>query len=360
MKIIIDVMGGDNAPEAGVIGVLDAAAAMPEHSYIIVGRENEIRDTARAAGRETELDGIRIVHADGVITMEDQPLSVVREKSDSSMAVGLRMLRDGEGDALVSSGNTGALHAGSSLVVRRIRGVKRSAFAVMGSIYMKNVFGIESPQVGLLNNGTEECKGGAMMVDTYKLLRGEPTINFVGNVEAKAAPLGACDVLVTDGFTGNVFLKLSEGLGQYLLSCLKDCFTENLVTKASALAMRGSLRRLRHSVDASEFGGAPLLGLSKPVLKTHGSSDARAFVSTIKRAADFAGTGVHVEIAKWVEQDAARAKAAAESEEAAKAAEAAASTPEKTDAAESAAASEPTDTKNAESAADGTDVHSGT
>ena len=389
MKIIIDVMGGDNAPEAGVIGVLDAAAAMPEHSYIIVGRENEIRDTARAAGRETELDGIRIVHADGVITMEDQPLSVVREKSDSSMAVGLRMLRDGEGDALVSSGNTGALHAGSSLVVRRIRGVKRSAiasvlpfarpmllidsganidvqpeylrqFAVMGSIYMKNVFGIESPQVGLLNNGTEECKGGAMMVDTYKLLRGEPTINFVGNVEAKAAPLGACDVLVTDGFTGNVFLKLSEGLGQYLLSCLKDCFTENLVTKASALAMRGSLRRLRHSVDASEFGGAPLLGLSKPVLKTHGSSDARAFVSTIKRAADFAGTGVHVEIAKCVEQDAARAKAAAESEEAAKAAEAAASTPEKTDAAESAAASEPTDTKNAESAADGTDVHSGT
>ena len=129
MKIIIDVMGGDNAPEAGVIGVLDAAAAMPEHSYIIVGRENEIRDTARAAGRETELDGIRIVHADGVITMEDQPLSVVREKSDSSMAVGLRMLRDGEGDALVSSGNTGALHAGSSLVVRRIRGVKRSAIA---------------------------------------------------------------------------------------------------------------------------------------------------------------------------------------------------------------------------------------
>ena len=370
MKIIIDVMGGDNAPEAGVIGVLDAAAAMPEHSYIIVGRENEIRDTARAACRETELDGIRIVHADGVITMEDQPLSVVREKSDSSMAVGLRMLRDGEGDALVSSGNTGALHAGSSLVVRRIRGVKRSAiasvlpfarpmllidsganidvqpeylrqFAVMGSIYMKNVFGIESPQVGLLNNGTEECKGGAMMVDTYKLLRGEPTINFVGNVEAKAAPLGACDVLVTDGFTGNVFLKLSEGLGQYLLS------------------MRGSLRRLRHSVDASEFGGAPLLGLSKPVLKTHGSSDARAFVSTIKRAADFAGTGVHVEIAKWVEQDAARAKAAAEAEEAAKAAEAAASTPEKTAAAESAAASEPTDTKNAESAADGTDVHSG-
>ena len=292
MKIIIDVMGGDNAPEAGVIGVLDAAAAMPEHSYIIVGRENEIRDTARAAGRETELDGIRIVHADGVITMEDQPLSVVREKSDSSMAVGLRMLRDGEGDALVSSGNTGALHAGSSLVVRRIRGVKRSAiasvlpfarpmllidsganidvqpeylrqFAVMGSIYMKNVFGIESPQVGLLNNGTEECKGGAMMVDTYKLLRGEPTINFVGNVEAKAAPLGACDVLVTDGFTGNVFLKLSEGLGQYLLSCLKDCFTENLVTKAryarkpqTAEALCGCLRVRRRSAARTVKAGA--------------------------------------------------------------------------------------------------------
>ena len=194
----------------------------------------------------------------------------------------------------------------------------------MGSIYMKNVFGIDSPQVGLLNNGTEECKGGAMMVDTYKLLRGEPTINFVGNVEAKAAPLGACDVLVTDGFTGNVFLKLSEGVGQYLLSCLKDCFTENLVTKASALAMRGSLRRLKHSVDVSEFGGAPLLGLSRPVLKTHGSSDSRAFVSTIRRAADFAGTGVHVEIAKWVEQDAARA---AEAEAAETAADTASATP---------------------------------
>lgn len=346
MKIIIDVMGGDNAPEAGVIGVLDAAAAMPEHSYIVVGREGEIRETARSAGREAELDGVRIVHTDSVITMEDQPLSVVREKSDSSMAVGLRMLRDGEGEAFVSSGNTGALHAGSSLIVRRIKGIRRSAiasvlpfarpmllidsganidvqpeylrqFAVMGSIYMKNVFGIDSPQVGLLNNGTEECKGGAMMVDTYKLLRGEPTINFVGNVEAKAAPLGACDVLVTDGFTGNVFLKLSEGVGQYLLSCLKDCFTENLVTKASALAMRGSLRRLKHSVDASEFGGAPLLGLSRPVLKTHGSSDSRAFVSTIRRAADFAGTGVHVEIAKWVEQDAARAAEAEAAETAA-------------------------------------------
>lgn len=335
MRIIIDAMGGDNAPEAPVIGTLDALGAMPEYSYVLVGRENEIRRVAREAGRDSELDAVTLVNCEEVITMDDPPLCVVRGKSDSSMAVGLRMLRDGEGDAFISAGNTGALHAGSSLIVRRIKGIRRSAiasvlpfarpmllidsganievepeylrqFAVMGSIYMKNVFGIERPEVGLLNNGTEECKGVKTLLQTYPLLKAEESINFVGNVEAKAAPLGACDVLVTDGFTGNVFLKLSEGMGQYLLSRLKGCFTENVVTKASALAMRGSLKRLKRSVDTSEYGGAPLLGLSKPVLKTHGSSDSRAFVSTVRRAAEYAETGVHVEIAKWVEQDAAK------------------------------------------------------
>lgn len=342
-KILIDVMGGDNAPKEAVIGALDAIKQFPDISVTMIGDEDAIRDAAAEADRAAELDGVDIVHTTAVISMEDPALSVVREKSDSSMAVGLHMLAEEKGDAFVSAGNTGALHAGSSLIVRRIRGVYRSAiatvlpfkkpvllidsganidveptylrqFAMMGSIYMNHVFGVEDPEVGLLNNGTEPTKGTKKLVEAHKLLSEDTSINFVGNVEARAVPGGACDVLVADGFSGNIFLKLTEGLGLYMFSKLKDVLYDNILTKVSALMLKGNLKKLKKSFDVSEYGGAPLLGLSKPVLKTHGSSDAKEFMNAIRCAAEFAETGITVEIAKRIEADHAR--------EAAKAAEA--------------------------------------
>lgn len=335
MKILVDVMGGDNAPDAAVIGALDAAKSFSDLSVTMIGDEDAIHEAAAKAGRMDELESVGIVHTAEVITMEDPALSIVRVKTESSMAVGLKMLSEGRGDAFISAGNTGALHAGSSLIVRRIRGIQRSAiatvlpfarpvllidsganievepsylrqFAIMGSIYMSHIFGVENPEVGLLNNGTESTKGTKKLIEAHDLLEADESINFVGNVEGKEVPFGKCDVIVTDGFTGNVFLKLTEGLGSFLLSKLKDCFYENILTKASALLLHGSLKKMKNSFSVSEYGGAPLLGLSKPVIKAHGSSDARAFTMAIRRAADFAETGITVEIAKWIEEDRCR------------------------------------------------------
>ena len=353
MRILVDAMGGDNAPDQIALGAIQAAKDF-NCEVVLVGRGEAILRALKDQGIETLPKGVEIANADDVVDMHDDPATVVKKKKDSSMVVGLNMLKEGGGDAFVSAGSTGALLSAATLTVRRVKGIRRAAmapqiptktgreavlidcgatadctpefllqFAFMGSYYAEKVLGIENPRVALLNIGAEDSKGGELQKAAYNLMKEAP-INFVGNIESREMPKGVCDAVITDGFTGNVFLKLSEGVGQYLLSCLKDCFTENLVTKASALAMRGSLRRLKHSVDASEFGGAPLLGLSRPVLKTHGSSDSRAFVSTIRRAADFAGTGVHVEIAKWVEQDAARA---AEAEAAETAADTASATP---------------------------------
>lgn len=234
------------------------------------------------------------------------------------------MLKEGA-DAFVSAGNTGALHVGGSLIVRSIKGVQRAGiatiipfdrpmllmdsganvnvtsdylvqWAIMGSIYMKNVLGVENPEVGLLNNGTEEHKGTQIQIDTYKALTENAAINFKGNVEGKGIPFCPCDVLVTDGFTGNVTLKLVEGMSKYFFSLLKDVFTENLKTKMSYLLMKDSLRGLKHKFDAGEYGGAPLLGLQKPVIKAHGSSDAKAIANAVRQAETFVKTGIIAEI----------------------------------------------------------------
>lgn len=173
-------------------------------------------------------------------------------------------------------------------------------FAVMGSIYVRMLFGVDNPRVGLLNNGSEKTKGTKQLIESYKILESDETINFIGNVEGKEVPFGKCDVLVTDGFSGNVFLKTTEGIGAYMMLKLKECLTSNLLTKASSLVIGGKLRSLKNEFDTSEYGGAPLLGLSKPVLKAHGNSDARAFKNAVKKAADFAETKVTVEIAKWI------------------------------------------------------------
>lgn len=349
MRILVDVMGGDHAPSEIVQGAVWAAAET-DATIVMIGNESQIRALGMENGWELDRANIEIVHTEEVITMEDSALSVVREKHRSSMAVGLKMLSEGQGDAFVSAGNTGALHAGSSLIVRRIRGVKRSAiatvlpmqtptllidsganvevepahlcqFALLGSIYMNKIFGIETPRVGLLNNGIEKTKGSKKLVETYARLEEDPDIHFVGNIEGKEIPFGRCDVLVTDGFTGNVLLKTLEGLGTFMMGKMKGLFMQNLVTKVSALSVRRGVRELKKEFDASEYGGAPLLGLTKPVIKAHGSSDAAAIRSAICRAIDFAETGVTLEIARRVvaksaeETNASAVKEKAEEEE---------------------------------------------
>lgn len=344
MRVIVDVMGGDNAPLETVKGAALAAAEL-NASLILVGNEPEIRRIAE--GNQLDVTHFDIVHTDEVITMEDDPLCVVRAKKESSMAVGLRMLAEGRGDAFVSTGNTGALFTGATLIVRKVRGIQRAAigtllpietpcvlldtganvvvneeyleqFAVMGAAYIRKLYAIESPAVGLLNNGTEDHKGTPLQIAANARLRACPFIRYVGNTEAGAALSGACNVLVTDGFTGNIFVKTMEGVGSVMLHSLKDMFYANGLSKLSALLVRKSLGNMKKRYDPAEYGGSPFLGISKPVIKAHGSSDARAFKNAIRAAVRYEASGVIYDIAEVAEQFAARKKeqaAAAEGEE---------------------------------------------
>ena len=280
-------------------------------SIVVVGKSEVIAQIAEE--NNLSLDAIEVVHADEVIDMEDKPLAIIREKSESSMGVGLRMLQNGEGDAFLSAGNTGALLAGATLLVRRIKGIRRAAiatflpfptpvllmdaganlnvtpddieqFAYMGSFYMEKMHGIRSPRIGLLNNGTEPTKGLPLQIEAYAKLSENTDFNFVGNVEGKDIPFDACDVLVTDGFTGNVILKLSEGMGKMMLKTVKNLFYTNMMTRLSASLLKSEIKNLKHRYDATEHGGAPLLGISRPVIKAHGSSNAKAFKNAIRQA----------------------------------------------------------------------------
>lgn len=318
MKIIIDVMSGDNAPLELVKGAVMAKESLGI-DIIAVGNEETIKRVAKE--ENLDISGIEIANADVVLNMEDDAMSVVRAKKDSSMAIGLQMLARGEGDAFVSAGNTGALLAGATLLVRRIKGIKRAAigtvlpfptpvllldsganldidektleqFAIMGSTYMEKLYDIESARVGLLNNGTESTKGTPLYKSTNELLSASNDINFVGNVEAKELPFGACDVIVCDGFTGNILLKSIEGMGKFFMKTLKNVFYENFVTKVSALLVKSKIGGLKKQFDSSEHGGAPLLGISKPVFKAHGSSDARAIMNAVRQAKSFVENGV--------------------------------------------------------------------
>jgi len=316
MNIILDAMGGDNAPEEIVHGAADAAREMDVY-ITLVGDETKIKPLCEKW--DFPCDKYEIVHTETVLTMEDDPMAVVRSKKDCSMGVGLRMLKE-SGDAFVSAGNTGALHAGSTLIIRPLKGIHRPAIATilpfarpilmldsgantnvtpeyleqwarLGAIYMKNIHGVDDPEVGLLNNGTEEHKGTEIMAQTHKLLRNAEGVNFIGNVEGSMIPLAPCDVLVTDGFTGNITLKLIEGMGKFLFGKLKDMYSANVGSKLAYLLMKNELRGLKKEFDASEHGGAPLIGLSKPVIKAHGNSNARAIFNAIKQADAFAKTG---------------------------------------------------------------------
>lgn len=341
MKIIIDVMSGDHAPLELLKGAILAANEY-RVSIAVVGNRQVIEELAKE--NDLSLEDIEIVHADDVIGMEDKPLAVIREKSNSSMSVGLRMLENGEGDAYVSAGNTGALLAGATLMVRRIKGVRRAAistvlpfpspvllmdaganltvtpedflqFAYMGSYYMEKMQGIRRPRVGILNNGTEYNKGLPLQVEANALLRQQNDLNFVGNVEAKELPFGACDILLTDGFTGNIVLKYTEGMGRFMMSTLKGMFTKNTATRMAALAVKGQLSGMKRQFDASEYGGAPLLGISRPVIKAHGSSDAKAIKNAVLQSIAFLSTGINREIAKMADGLAKKNTAEAEKTE---------------------------------------------
>jgi len=334
MRIIVDVMGGDNAPLETVKGAY-AAASEYSASYILVGDRGQIERIA--AENDMDLRRFEIVHAESVITMEDDPLAVVRSKNDSSMSKGLKMLAEGYGDAFISTGNTGALFTGATLIVRKIKGIQRAAlatvlpmespvlvldcganvvvteeyleqFAVMGSAYMRKIYGIECPRVGLLNNGSEPTKGTDLQRAAYARLSACSRIHFIGNVEGNDVPRGACDVVVTDGFTGNILLKTAEGMGKMMMHALKDVFYSNALTMLSAQMMKKHVTALKVKFDATEHGGAPLLGISKPVIKAHGSSNAKAFKNAIRQAISCCDTGITYDIAEAAAEFAAQKK----------------------------------------------------
>lgn len=301
------------------------AAKLYSADYTMVGDKDAIEKVAKE--NSLDLSAFEIVDAKGVVEMTDDPITVVRKKGDSSMVVGLRLLADGKGDAFVSTGNTGALFTGATLIVRRLRGIKRAGiaallplstpvllldsganvtvtpecledFAMMGSVYMKKAFGIDNPRVGLLNNGSEECKGTELQLNTYKLLKNNENINFVGNIEANKVPFDACDVLVTDGFSGNILLKSIEGVGKLMLGAMKGLFYKDFTTKIAGLMVKKHVGELKRKFDPAEHGGAPLLGFKKPVIKAHGNSNAKAFANAIRQAHAYASSGITDNIAE--------------------------------------------------------------
>ena len=330
MKIILDAMGGDHAPEAPVLGALQAVKDF-DAQIILMGRGPEILDVLKKNGIEDLPDGVQIAHADDVVDMHDDPADAVRKKKNSSMMLGLRMLAEGEGDAFVSAGSTGALLSGATLLVKRVKGVRRAAmgpsipnkkggktvildcganaectpefllqFALMGTLYAKKNMGIQSPRIGLLNIGTEDSKGGQLQKDTYALLTKagqQGLMNFVGNVEARAVPLGEVDVVVCDGFSGNVLLKSIEGTAMFMGSLMKHkIFKRSVYSIIGYLFCRRGVNDVMKMMDYREIGGTPFLGIKKPVIKAHGSSDALAFRNAVKQAMEVAESDISAEL----------------------------------------------------------------
>lgn len=322
MKILLDAMGGDNAPDANIKGALNAINKI-KAEVILIGKEEIIRKKIKEfTGKEIEevSDRLKIRNATETIEMTDTPTVAIKHKKDSSMVVGFKMLKEGEGDVFISAGNSGALLTGATLLVGRIKGIDRPAlagilpayksqlllidagsntnckpinllqFAQMSSIYLKNTYGIEKPTIGLLNIGTEETKGNELVKESYKLLKEkseELDINFVGNVEGRDAFSGKINAIVTDGFTGNVFLKTTEGLGKFVKRSLTESFTKNLLLKILSIPALPAIKRFSKVMDYKSYGGALFLGVKKPVVKAHGSSDSLLFEYTLIQAEKF-------------------------------------------------------------------------
>ena len=317
MKIILDAMGGDLAPEAPVLGAIDAAQAYGAQ-ITLVGRGEEILEVLKKNGIANLPDGVEICHAEDVVDMHDDPGKVIHKRKNSSMVVGLRMLSEGKGDAFVSAGSTGALLSGATLIVKRVKGIRRAAmapsmptkagtkviicdcganaectpefllqFGLVASAYSKYTLGVENPRVGLLNIGTEDSKGTQLQKDAYALLTdagNKGLINFVGNVEARAVPLGEVDVVVCDGFSGNVLIKSIEGTAMFMGSLLKKMFKKNPGSKIGYLLCKSGVGEIMKLLDSREIGGTQFLGIKKPVIKCHGNSDRLAFRNGVKQA----------------------------------------------------------------------------
>ena len=327
MKIIVDAMGGDNAPESAAWGGALAAREYGEE-VLLVGDPDKVLAVLKSKGME-HTPGVTIMPASDLVDMHDDPATVLRHKPDSSMAVAFKLLKAGEGDALVSAGNTGALLTGATLYGGRIKGIRRGAlapvmpckggqvmlcdagantectaemllqFAFLGSLYAEKINGVKNPRVGLVNNGTEDTKGDPLRKETYALLQkagDEGRLNFVGNVEGSMVPLGACDVAVCDGFTGNVMLKTIEGVAKFMAGQIKGVFTRNTATKLGYLACKKGLDEFRDLFNQDKIGGAPFLGIAKPVIKAHGSSNEIAVMNAVRQAIAYTKSGMIHEV----------------------------------------------------------------
>ncbi|MBQ8780960.1 MAG: phosphate acyltransferase PlsX [Oscillospiraceae bacterium] len=328
MRIIVDAFGGDNSPGEVIKGAAMAAEQLGV-DIVLTGNENIIKKFAEENG--ISLNGIEIMHTESVIDIHEEPTSILKERADCSMAIGLKALADGNGDAFVSAGSTGALVVGATFIAKRLKGIKRAAlapilptdkgqvmlidaganvdcrpemlvqFAIMGSAYMEKVLGVKNPNVGLINVGAEDTKGREMDVEAYKLLQKAP-IKFGGNLEARELPFGEFQVAVSDGFTGNVALKLYEGMGKYFAGALKGMFKGSLAGKIAALLVMKDINAFKKKLDTSEVGGAVLMGISRPVIKAHGNSDAKAFFNAIRQAKNCVEGDVIGEISRSLEQ----------------------------------------------------------
>ncbi len=328
MKIIVDAMGGDNAPLEIVKGALQGRARWGV-DIVLTGDAAQILRALEECGEKTVPQGVEIANATQTVEMCDDPATVFRHKKDTSMGVGLTMLHDGKADALVSAGSTGALLTGATLITKRVRGIRRAAmapviptttgravlidcganaectpeylvqFAYLGNFYAKRVLGIGTPRVGLLNIGAEDSKGTDLQKQTLVRLREADAaghLHFIGNIEAKEAIKGGCDVIVTDGFSGNILLKTMEGVGSFAGSALKGMFKKNLLTKLAALAVMPGLRDFKAQLDPNKVGGTAFIGISKPVIKAHGASNAEAIENAVGQAKQFAQSGLVADI----------------------------------------------------------------
>ena len=333
MKIIIDAMGGDNAPLEIVKGALSAQKRFGV-DIVLTGDEDAIRRAARACGVDALPDSVTVVPTAETVEMCDDPSTVFRRKKNTSMGVGLTMLREGQGDALVSAGSTGALLTGATLITKRIRGIRRAAmapviptttgsavlidcganaectpeyllqFAYLGNFYAKRVLGVAEPRVGLLNIGSEDSKGTALQKETLALLKkadADGHLRFIGNIEAKEAIKGGCDVIVCDGFSGNVLLKTMEGVGSFAGTALKNIFKKNLLTKLAAALVLPGLNDFKARLDPNKVGGTAFIGIAKPVIKAHGASNAEAIENAVGQAVAFARSGLIADIEANVE-----------------------------------------------------------
>jgi len=330
MKIILDAMGGDNAPQAPVLGAIQAAKDFGTE-ITLVGRGEEILKVLRNNNIETLPQGVEIANADDVVDMHDDPAKVIKQRTNSSMVVGLKMLSDGQGDAFISAGSTGALLTGATLLVKRVKGIRRAAmgpslpnkaggrtvildcganaectpefllqFGLIGSLFAKKSLGVENPKVGLLNIGTEDSKGTSLQKEAHALLTAageQGLVNFVGNVEARDVPLGAVDVVVCDGFSGNVLLKSIEGTAMFMGSLMKHkIFKRNIFSKIGYLFCKKGVDEVVKMMDYREIGGTEFLGIKKPVIKAHGSSDALAFRNAVRQAMEAAKNNISEEL----------------------------------------------------------------